>query len=102
MMIFTVIIVALMLVVFIFILKGQNFQGNLFNYLIMFFVGFFLITLFYVYINNSVDLSNFNGFMEFGNLYFSWLGHLGGNFMRISGYAVNQDWSLNATNSTGG
>lgn len=53
-----------------------------------------------IYKTNKPDLKTADGVMKVGKLYFSWLGSLIKNTGKITTYAVNQNWGLNATNST--
>jgi hypothetical protein len=40
----------------------------------------------------DVDLKSVNGIKEAGNLYFSWLGTIFGNFKQLTSNAVKMDW----------
>lgn len=89
------------LVILIFIFKYQNYQGSLVNFCIGLFIIFLIGSVGYVYLNSDVNLSNFEGIIGFGKLYFSWLGDVFKNMGRIVGYAVHQGWAVNNTNVTG-
>lgn len=54
-------------------------------------------TIGYVYMKSDINLSSYDGFIKLGKSYFSWLGGLFGNFGKITGYAVQQEWGVNAT-----
>jgi len=43
---------------------------------------------------HDLDLSTFEGVKTAMGLYFSWLGHLAGNFGAITSNAVKMDWTL--------
>ncbi len=43
---------------------------------------------------HDLDLSTFDGFKTAMGLYFSWLGHLAGNFGQITSNVINMDWTL--------
>ena len=62
---------------------------------------FVTLTVSYVLINEDVNLTSVDGVMQAVKVYFVWLSQLGNNAAEVTGYIVNQDWSLNATNSTG-
>jgi len=63
---------------------------------------FLAITAGYVYLTNDLDLSNFQGWLGAGKVYFNWLTHVTGNIVKISGYAVQQDWTANTTTTLSG
>ena len=77
--------------------KYQNFQGVLFNFVIIMLLVFLLFTVSYVYSNTNPDLSNFSGVVNFIKVYFSWLGSFFGNTKNIAGYATKQNWVGNLT-----
>ena len=65
---------------------------------LIFFVSF---SMYHIYTAYDVDLTSFKGILKGGKLYFLWIKSLFGNFGKITGYAINQDWILNnATNVT--
>ncbi len=67
--------------------------------LIMLFI-FLAITVSYVGVRSGVDLTSFDSLVDVGKVYFSWLSNIADNVFRVSGYAFNQDWSINSTQTT--
>lgn len=61
---------------------------------------FFALTAYQIYKNHDVDLSNFDGVVSAGKVYFSWLGHLFSTTKKVTTYAVQQEWGFNASNSS--
>ena len=62
---------------------------------------FLVLSVYQVYSTTKPDLTTLNGVSSVANLYFVWLGNLAGQVMKVSTFAVHQDWGLNVTNSTG-
>lgn len=92
---FVIALVVILAVVF----KSQNFYGNIGNSFLAILVIIFIITLGYVYLTNSTDITSFEGVVDFFKLYLSWLGSLFTNTKEVVGYAIKQDWlSNNLTN----
>jgi|TARA_Y100000310_G_C20662955_1_gene805794 Mg/Co/Ni transporter MgtE len=46
-----------------------------------------------VFQGEEVDLKSYSGVMEAGNLYFSWMVSIFGNFKIITGNIIHMDWS---------
>lgn len=91
-----ILIIIVLIALFIFV-KATNRGQNWWSYLIVFGVIFLLITIVYVSTFSGVSFKNFDGILDFGKLYFTWLGKIIGNFGRITGNAINMDWSVNST-----
>lgn len=90
------VIVALVALV-IFLNKYQNFSGNFFNFIMISLIISVVLSGVYVYYGSDIDLTTFKGIVSFGRLYVSWLFGLFRNTGRIVGYAVQQDWAVNAS-----
>lgn len=96
------IILIFAIIVVIFFINGyqnkyQSFQGMVFNMLVVILLIFLLVSVFFVYQNSDVDLTSFQGFVDFGKVYFSWLGNSFKNMGNAVGYVINQDWRGNVT-----
>ena len=63
---------------------------------------FLVLSFMQVYSSTGEDLKSFDGISKIVKVYFSWLGSLFGNMGKIAGYAIHQDWGVNATNVSGG
>lgn len=94
------IIGAIVIIVVIFLNKMQNTRSNTNYYIGIAILLFFSVSLWYIDSKYDLDLSSFEGFVQVGRVYMSWGASLFHNVARIGGYAVNQDWSINVTNST--
>lgn len=64
-------------------------------------VGYMVYAFYVIYTTYDLDITNFDGIIHAGKTYFNWFKSIFVNLGRISGYAVRQDWVLNATNMTG-
>lgn len=90
-----VIIVALVLLVIL--IKFGEMKHKYLLKIILVLVVFFVGTLGYVYIRNSIDITTYEGFVNLGRAYYSWLGGFFGNIKGVTGYAVQQPWGLNSS-----
>jgi uncharacterized membrane protein YozB (DUF420 family) len=61
----------------------------------------FFVSLAYVYLNSSTNLTTYEGFVGLGKNYIAWLGGAFENIGSITGYVTKQSWGMNAT-SIGG
>ncbi len=58
---------------------------------------FLLASAIHLYNNsNTLDLTTFDGVVSAGKLYFNWIGSITANVIKISGYVINQNWTINA------
>jgi len=94
-------LIVVVVAVILFLLKFKELRHKLGFFIVLFLLLFLLLSFVSVYKNNKVDLTSFDGFMQAGKLYFSWLGNVFNNFGKISSFVVKQDWGINVTNSTG-
>jgi len=62
--------------------------------IVLILVGFFIVKI------NSLDLKDSEDQKEFASLYGNWLFKVAQNIKTITGEAIQQDWSINDTNST--
>ncbi len=95
------------IVLFVIIFKSQD-AVNLFvvlkkNMLLIISVGlilFFSFSIYRIASIHDIDFTSFEGLMEAGRLYFLWIKSIFWNVGRITGYAINQDWTLNNSLNT--
>ena len=87
-----IIYIILIAALFLLIFKYQNFHGNISNFIVLVVMLFVVLSLGYVYVTKSPNLSNLDGVVAFLKTYITWLGAVFGNTGKIVGYAVNQDW----------
>lgn len=91
--IITGLIIALVVVFF----KANHIKHGLSSYLLIFVLIFLIASASYVYMTNNIDLSSFDGVVQGGKVYFSWVEGIFHNTGKITAYAVNQNWGLNST-----
>jgi len=96
-----------MVVIFTAVFKTQDavfvfalIKKYMFVFITILLLLFFTFSIFKVSTTNDVDITNFDGIVDAGKLYFAWFASLFQNLGQITGYAVNQDWVLNKTNKT--
>lgn len=94
-----IVVLIALVAIFIFV-KATNKGQNIWSYLIVVAAIFFLVTLAYVSTLPGINLSSLDGLVHLLKVYFSWLGHIGGNFGAVTGNAVKLDWGADAVNST--
>ena len=63
-------------------------------------VLFLVLSFATLYSAHDLDLTSFQGLVNAGQLYMSWLGQAFQNVKGISAYVIHQDWGLNFTNFT--
>jgi len=93
-----VFIVVILAALFIFV-KATNLGQNLWSYALVAGALFLLVTIIYVSSFTEVSLTSFDGIVDFGRVYFSWMGSFVDNVGTITGRAVNLDWGINNTAS---
>jgi uncharacterized membrane protein YozB (DUF420 family) len=92
-----ILIAVLLLLAGIVLIKLKE-QKHKYFYTILFVIGLFLIiSLIYVYYVSDISLKTYDGFVNLGKSYMSWLGAAFKNIGSISGYAVKQEWGINAS-----
>ncbi|MBI3334740.1 hypothetical protein HYZ97_04600 [Candidatus Pacearchaeota archaeon] len=92
-------ILALVILVLVFVfLKFKEVRHKIGLFLTALTILFLLVSVGGLYASHELDLSTFDGVVEAGRLYVSWLSAFGSNIAQLSGYVVHQDWGL--SNST--
>ncbi|MEM4259407.1 MAG: hypothetical protein QXS38_01425 [Candidatus Pacearchaeota archaeon] len=92
----TLIIIFVLVALLIFIKFGEikhKYLLRIFLLLVIFFLG----TLGYVFIKHNIDLTTYEGFLQLGRTYLSWLSSIFHNVKGITGYAIQQQWGLNSS-----
>ena len=92
-----ILIVIGLLVVLIVLTKIKELRHHFFYKTIGVIIMLVIASVAYVAIKGSINITTYEGFLERGKTYYSWLGSLFGNLGSISGYATQQDWGLNST-----
>ncbi len=78
-------------------------KDNFFWFFLIALLIFFTFSLTKVSKNYNLDFSTKDGLKQAGGIYLSWFGNVIGNLGKVTGYAVQQDWTnvnLNSSNST--
>ncbi len=91
-----ILIALVVFVVFVFF-KFKEFRHQLSLFLVIGLILFFLISFGNQYASNHFDLKTFDGVIQAGRVYFSWLGSFTGKVVKVSSYVVQQDWDMNAS-----
>lgn len=95
------ILLLILLAAIVLFVKASNRGQNVWSYFVVAGAILTLISVLYVGTSANVSLKTLDGFVEFGKLYFIWLGKIVGNFAHVTGNAVRLDWAIEGTtNST--
>ena len=92
-------IIGILIAVAVILLKFKEIRHRAGLFTIIVILLFFIITISYVSKVNNINLNSFEGISAVSKIYFSWLGNVGKNLWSITGYAIKQDWSINASES---
>lgn len=74
-------------------------KNNFFYFFLILFIGFVAYSIIKIQTTNDFSYGSFDGWKEIGKVYYYWLANIAGNLVKVTGYAVNQNWVV--TNSTG-
>ncbi len=96
-------IIAIFVVLVVFIAFKMNNLRTKMSYIFIFLgVSFLLLSGYLILSGKEVNFSSLEGVSSAVKTYVSWLGHAGSNIIKVSSYALNQEWkSDNKTNSIG-
>jgi len=93
--------IGVILLVLIVLFKFKEVRHKLGLVIVAVFIIFLLISVTQVYTSNEVDLTTFDGVVYAAKVYFNWLGGVFHNVIKVSNYAIHQDWDYNSSNYTG-
>ena len=93
-------LVALAVCVLVVLFKFRELKHHLSLVIIIAILVFLTLSFASVYTDNKVDLTTYEGVSRIAGVYMSWLSTAFDNSVKIAGYAVKQDWSIEPTNST--
>jgi hypothetical protein len=93
-------LIAAVVVFLVFAFKAKEIRHKAGLVLATVFFLFLLFSVIQVYRSNKLDLTSFEGVVQAGKIYFSWLGQIFGNIKGTAGYAIKQDWSVNSNLSS--
>jgi hypothetical protein len=86
-----ILIILAVLAIFL-VLKFKEIRHKLGFVVVLLFLLFLSLSFWNVYNTHNIDISTFNGFVDAGKAYFSWLGGVIGNTKAVTTYAIKQDW----------
>ncbi|MBU2615988.1 MAG: hypothetical protein KKC19_02695 [Nanoarchaeota archaeon] len=83
-------------------LRMNNFRTKIAYLFIALGVGFLLLTGFLIFSGKGVNVDTIDGVSGAMKTYVAWIGQATSNVIKVSSYAVNQEWKGDGANSTGG
>jgi len=97
-------LIVLVVLVLLVLLKFKEFRHRFGLIAIIVLVLFMVASFGQLYASHNLDLTSFDGIVNAGKVYFGWLGNAGSNVLKLSTYAVKQDWgvTINEVNKTVG
>ncbi len=93
-------IIGILVVVAFLLLRFKEVRHRIGLFTIILLLLFFIISIGYVTKVNHVNVSTFDGVAQVSQFYFVWLKGVAKNLVGITGYAIKQNWAINATNIT--
>jgi len=91
------ILVGIIAVATLIIFKFSSFNQNITYKIGLIFLIFFVLSLGFLVIKHDISLSSWEGITKAVKIYSLWIGNILGNIVKVSGYALNQDWGGNLT-----
>lgn len=82
-------------------LRMNNIRTKIGYFFIALGLGFLLLTGFIIFSGESVNADTIDGVSGAVKTYVAWIGQVSSNVMRVSSYAVNQEWKGDGDNRTG-
>jgi uncharacterized membrane protein len=77
-------------------------KKNMFYFVIALFLTIFIISIFNIQQSHDFDLSTLDGVRGMVKIYLNWFGNVGKNIVKVTGYAINQDWIATGNSTSGG
>ena|SRR3989338_4042908 len=90
-------LIALVVIGLLVVFKFKDVRHKLGFIIVATLILFLIASFFQLYSARSLDLTSFDGVVDAGKVYFSWLGSTFRNVADISGYAVKIEWNINST-----
>lgn len=87
----------LLVVAIVLIIKMTELKHKFLFYILLGLGIVVVVSLVYIFFKTDADILTYEGFLDFGRSYYSWLANAFGNMGGITNYAVQQDWTNNAT-----
>ena len=93
-------IISILAFIVIVLFKANEIKHRIGLLAITFLLIFLALSVYQVYTTNTLNLTNFDGIVGAGKIYFNWLGSLFHNAKKVSVFAIQQDWGVNVSNLT--
>jgi hypothetical protein len=90
-------IIGMLIILGLIFAKMRHIKHKTFIIALLILVTFFYVSATSILGSRNLDLTSFNGIMEAGQIYFTWLIHIGGNLGELAGHAIKMDWVGNVT-----
>lgn len=87
-------IIAALVVFVIIIFKYKEIRHKIGLMAVILMLLFLVASFGQIYATHDLDLTSFDGLVDAGKIYFSWLGAAARNIVHLGGYAIKQDWSV--------
>lgn len=90
-----ILIAGAFVVLIIFLLKFKEIKHRFFSFLIIILIIFVILSASYVFSNNDLDLTSFDGFVKSSQVYLGWLGGAFSSFGDVTAYAIkDKNWGV--------
>ena len=93
-------IIAAIVVIILIIFKFKEIRHKFMAFVVIMLIVFTIAAVLQIRSTTKISLASFEGWVSIGKVFVSWIGSLFHNIAKITGFAVNQNWSINATNIT--
>jgi hypothetical protein len=88
----TLFVIAVLVIAIWIIIEVKRLKHKLFAMLLIGFILFSYVSAAVIFRGNDLDLKSPSGIIDATKLYFSWVISISGNFVQITGNAINMDW----------
>lgn len=92
-------VIAVIVIVFL-VMKISSTKQELAVKLVLILFVLLMLTMGRVYVKTNPDIKSFDGIVNFGGAYFSWLYETFGNIKDVSGYISQHGWSVESKNQS--
>ncbi|MDP1695752.1 MAG: hypothetical protein Q8L29_02470 [archaeon] len=94
-----ILIAGLFLVLIVFLLKFKEVKHRFFSFITIILILFVILSASFVFSNNDLDLTSFDGFVKSSQVYLGWLGGAFSSFGDVTAYVI-RDKNWGAGNSS--
>jgi len=92
----TLFITAVLIIAIWMVIEVKRLKHKLFALTLIGLILFSYLSATIIFKGQDVDLKTPSGLVGAGKIYFSWLVSVSGNFVKITGNAVNMDWGVSS------